>query len=600
MWGHILTEASTQQNFNFGFSSYKSEILVHLSQWQYWWWFWFGIWWALYYFITLKVITKKTFNFNVTLNTSVRGRGKWGDFLVALIPVSWCCNILINSNFILRMIEWQNESSLFTIRIQGKQWYWVYKYDPSTFQSIISAPHNMGHDKWRVSSGLDSLNADTYYQAINLTAQLEFQNSYVKFLSKNDVSKSTLEAESLTSEPISYSSIWISPVLAPKAFNFIPSEINAPLNYQGNLPNLNLAKILQPITHSHQFWNSNNIHEIFSLIDNSSVFVAGGVNLKLTSNHISEIALTGKTYNYYYDYSQLDETSDIDSNLRAKLSTQPFRFVKGVLNSHVLEVLKNSNDVSSMLFLNYNFVSSGELLSDKELHTENFWGFRQKKYKRIKKFTFKPEVVYNPITFEVSGLKSIPSHTFIDIAGVDLLSSKYTNGDVKSLSLAHEVSVEQTNSDNSVTTNYGTSNYRTAARLNRHRSELVPVTLARRLLRTKRTLVIPAHVNLTVITNSYDVVHSWFVPGLGLKMDCVPGRSTHHTFYVDNIGFYYGQCAEICGRYHHHMPIRLCALPFDQFVVWWNSKGLSRLNRYVEIKKKTPALSKDTALFKHS
>ncbi|MBL7934610.1 MAG: hypothetical protein JNM51_02230 [Bacteroidia bacterium] len=50
-------------------------------------------------------------------------------------------------------------------------------------------------------------------------------------------------------------------------------------------------------------------------------------------------------------------------------------------------------------------------------------------------------------------------------------------------------------------------------------------------------------------------------------MDCVPGRSTHHTFYIDNIGFYYGQCAEICGRYHHHMPIRLCALPFEHFVV---------------------------------
>jgi heme/copper-type cytochrome/quinol oxidase subunit 2 len=86
-----------------------------------------------------------------------------------------------------------------------------------------------------------------------------------------------------------------------------------------------------------------------------------------------------------------------------------------------------------------------------------------------------------------------------------------------------------------------------------------------------------------VITNSYDVVHSWFIPGLGLKMDCVPGRSTHHTFYIDNIGFYYGQCAEICGRYHHHMPIRLCALPFEHFSVWWQSKGLARMNRTSEI-----------------
>jgi hypothetical protein len=43
---------------------------------------------------------------------------------------------------------------------------------------------------------------------------------------------------------------------------------------------------------------------------------------------------------------------------------------------------------------------------------------------------------------------------------------------------------------------------------NKLRSDLIPVTLARRLLRTKKTLVLPAHVNITLITNSYDIVHS--------------------------------------------------------------------------------------------
>lgn len=103
---------------------------------------------------------------------------------------------------------------------------------------------------------------------------------------------------------------------------------------------------------------------------------------------------------------------------------------------------------------------------------------------------------------------------------------------------------------------------------NKLRGDDTNVTNSRRMLRTKRTLVLPAHVNLTAITNSYDVIHSWFIPGLGLKMDCIPGRSTHHTFYIDNVGFYYGQCAEVCGRYHHHMPIRICALPFNHFLLW--------------------------------
>lgn len=112
---------------------------------------------------------------------------------------------------------------------------------------------------------------------------------------------------------------------------------------------------------------------------------------------------------------------------------------------------------------------------------------------------------------------------------------------------------------------------------NKVRNDNIGVLFSKRLLRVKRTLVLPAHVNITAITNSYDVCHSWFIPGLGLKLDCVPGRATHHTFYIDNVGFYYGQCAEICGRYHHHMPIRVCALPFEHFLVWWHSFGLPKL-----------------------
>jgi heme/copper-type cytochrome/quinol oxidase subunit 2 len=125
-------------------------------------------------------------------------------------------------------------------------------------------------------------------------------------------------------------------------------------------------------------------------------------------------------------------------------------------------------------------------------------------------------------------------------------------------------------------------------RKSKSRNDNMVITVSKRLLRVKRTLVIPTHVNITAITNSYDVVHSWFIPGLGLKMDCVPGRSTHHTFYVDNAGFYYGQCAEICGRYHHHMPIRVCALPFEHFLLWWNAFGLPKL-----IKNKNKSIRKE-------
>jgi heme/copper-type cytochrome/quinol oxidase subunit 2 len=268
-------------------------------------------------------------------------------------------------------------------------------------------------------------------------------------------------------------------------------------------------------------------------------------------------------FNAYYDFLQLDETTDADSNSRHYLTTQPFRLLKGVLNQHVVDILQNEKfsdlRLTKALLFNTKFSQSGETLKDKELMPETLWGFRQKKYKRTKKFKFKPEVIYDPLTFKVIGQKVNATSPKIDIAGVTLRGSD-SNCSVKLESSDISFKDRTKNLED-------TFNYRIAARINRHRSELVPVTLARRLLRTKRTLVLPAHVNLTLITNSYDVVHSWFVPGLGLKVDCVPGRSTHHTFYIDNIGFYYGQCAEICGRYHHHMSIRLCALPFEHFVV---------------------------------
>jgi len=51
MWGNISTESTYQTNFNLGFSNNTSDVLIHLSQWQYWWWFWFAFVWVLYYFI---------------------------------------------------------------------------------------------------------------------------------------------------------------------------------------------------------------------------------------------------------------------------------------------------------------------------------------------------------------------------------------------------------------------------------------------------------------------------------------------------------------------------------------------------------------------
>jgi hypothetical protein len=79
-------------------------------------------------------------------------------------------------------------------------------------------------------------------------------------------------------------------------------------------------------------------------------------------------------FNAYYDYIQLDDTTDVDSNNRHHLTTQPFRLIRGVLNQHVVDILQSdkfiTTNLTKPLFLNTKFSSSGEMLKDKELLPE--------------------------------------------------------------------------------------------------------------------------------------------------------------------------------------------------------------------------------------
>lgn len=661
MWGSILTEANTLTNFNFGFSTYKSDVLLHLSQWQYWWWFWFSFFWTLYFFIIIRLVNKRTMTFNPILNTSIRGHGKWGDFLVALIPLSWCGNILVNSNFILRMIEWQNESSLFTIRVQGKQWYWVYKFDAGAAHTILSAPKNIGHNRWFVLTPQEAYCADSYYQILHLGTQLEFKGLYHKYLSDDGLNQRTLNLD--TKQTSNEVDTW-----KKASKNFWPyldhrTELYTTKFYPRTFVKTRFGRPISELKPFHTFGVSQFKH--YSL--NYLLFTV------FRSNTFFSTKLRHSTA--FYDFEQIDDLSNFAANIAQHSASTPLKICRGVLNKHNTELmslngiksvqyqdlewtrpfreytvnlvrkllsqdpikkprlshktmmrllnaseeLKNpafsafharreeylamlearaedvvrsvstakihqtiryflytvgdvffqqedTNRLTKLILFNVLF-QDNNMLVEKVEDSELFWGYRQKKYKRFKKYLLNRGHYFDSKTLE-------------PVAIAHPRARMFKGGIVQHFSRPDD----ELNAD-----------YHKAIKYNRHRAELVPVNLARRLLRTKRTLVLPAHVNITLISNSYDVVHSWFIPGLGLKIDCVPGRSTHHSFYVDNVGFYYGQCAEICGRYHHHMPIRLCALTFEHFLVWWQKKGLRRLHRFSMLtdieKKKDPFLN---------
>nr|ULA45439.1 cytochrome c oxidase subunit 2 [Rhipicephalus sanguineus] len=78
-----------------------------------------------------------------------------------------------------------------------------------------------------------------------------------------------------------------------------------------------------------------------------------------------------------------------------------------------------------------------------------------------------------------------------------------------------------------------------------------------RLLETDNNLIIPMNTNIKFLISSTDVIHSWTVPSLGLKMDAVPGRLNQCFSSSNRPGIYFGQCSEICGANHSFMPISL-------------------------------------------
>ena len=76
-----------------------------------------------------------------------------------------------------------------------------------------------------------------------------------------------------------------------------------------------------------------------------------------------------------------------------------------------------------------------------------------------------------------------------------------------------------------------------------------------RLLKVSNNLKMPKNLQITTLVTSNDVLHSWAVPSLGIKIDACPGRLNEIEFLIYKEGIFFGQCSEICGFYHGFMPI---------------------------------------------
>nr|YP_010710212.1 cytochrome c oxidase subunit II [Dyscolus oreas]YP_010710290.1 cytochrome c oxidase subunit II [Dyscolus fusipalpis]WCS91922.1 cytochrome c oxidase subunit 2 [Dyscolus diopsis]WCS91649.1 cytochrome c oxidase subunit 2 [Dyscolus oreas]WCS91662.1 cytochrome c oxidase subunit 2 [Dyscolus oreas]WCS91870.1 cytochrome c oxidase subunit 2 [Dyscolus fusipalpis]WCS92000.1 cytochrome c oxidase subunit 2 [Dyscolus fusipalpis] len=89
-----------------------------------------------------------------------------------------------------------------------------------------------------------------------------------------------------------------------------------------------------------------------------------------------------------------------------------------------------------------------------------------------------------------------------------------------------------------------------------------------RLLDVDNRIVLPFNTQIRVLVTATDVIHSWTIPALGVKIDATPGRLNQSNFFMNRSGLFYGQCSEICGANHSFMPIVIESVPTNTFVKW--------------------------------
>jgi cytochrome c oxidase subunit 2 len=97
-------------------------------------------------------------------------------------------------------------------------------------------------------------------------------------------------------------------------------------------------------------------------------------------------------------------------------------------------------------------------------------------------------------------------------------------------------------------------------------SDLTPGSY--RLLEVDNRVVLPVNIHVRTLITAADVLHSWAVPSLGVKLDACPGRINQTSLFIKREGVFYGQCSEICGENHGFMPIAVEAVNLKDYAEW--------------------------------
>jgi len=89
-----------------------------------------------------------------------------------------------------------------------------------------------------------------------------------------------------------------------------------------------------------------------------------------------------------------------------------------------------------------------------------------------------------------------------------------------------------------------------------------------RLLDVDNRTILPYNSQIRIIITAADVIHSWTIPALRVKIDATPGRLNQIRFLISRAGLFFGQCSEICGANHRFIPITVERISPNYFIKW--------------------------------
>jgi len=136
------------------------------------------------------------------------------------------------------------------------------------------------------------------------------------------------------------------------------------------------------------------------------------------------------------------------------------------------------------------------------------------------------EIVKPAITLKATGNQWFWSYEISDIEGLDISFDSYTKSD----------------------------------------DDLIPGEL--RLLDVDNRVLLPINKPIRLLVTAEDVIHSFAVPSLGIKIDAIPGRLNHAPIYILRSGLFYGQCSELCGSAHYNMSIVIEGVSSLDYLNW--------------------------------